>query len=136
MIEEALVEVDVGVVVVEVGRCVMVVRSGCGYCWPPGLVTRGDDATTGFRALWSTIGCVGSGGVECVWCAGQPPLFRRGDEATTPSETVAARWCNKDGVIKDVDLRLPGVGRAGIGAGSATRLSLLYRQWVGSKRWC
>ena len=88
----------------------MVVRSGCGYCWPPGLVTRGDDATTGFRALWSTIGCVGSGGVECVRGAGQPPLVRRGDETTTPSETVAARACDIDEVVKEEGLRLPGVG--------------------------
>ena len=62
------------------------------------------------------VGVVVRSGCECVHCAGQPPLFRRGDEATTPSEEVAARTCNVDGVVKEEDLRLvcmyPGVGPA------------------------
>ena len=36
----------------------------------------------------------------------------RGDEATTPSETVAARACGIDEVVNDEDLRLSGVGVA------------------------
>ena len=113
MTEEALVMGRVEVVVeVGVGVVGVVVRSGCGgcgCCWPPGLVTRGDEATTGFRPLWQ-VGGVNGGGVECVRCVGQPPSFRRGDEATTPSETVAARACGIDEVVKDEGLRLPGVG--------------------------
>ena len=77
------------------------------------MVARSGDATTGFRPPW-LIGCVSGGGVECVHCAGQPPLFERSDEATTLSEKVAARKCNKDGVINEEVLRLPGVGE-GIG---------------------
>ena len=98
------------------------------------MVTRGGEATTGFRPLW-LIGGVDGGGVECVRCAGQPPLFKRGDEATTLSETVAARVHNIDEVINEEDLRLPGVGGCPepappaatkpplVVTGSATRLS-------------
>ena len=56
--------------VVELGAYVVLVsvRSGvcgCCACWgPPGLVTRGDEATTGFRPLWLVGGVKGSG----VWC--------------------------------------------------------------------
>ena len=35
---------------------------------------------------------------------GQPPSLRRGDEATTPSETVAARACDKGLVMNDEEL--------------------------------
>ena len=114
----------------------LVARSGGGKCcWPLGLVARSGGAATGFRALWpscgsGTVGCVGSGGVECACGAGRPPLFERSDGATTLLETVAARGCNKGEVINEVDLRLPevgpGVGGAAIAHGSsATRLSLL-----------
>ena len=56
--------------VVELGAYVVLVsvRSGrcrCCVCWvPPGLVTRGDGATTGFRPLRLVGGVIGSG----VWC--------------------------------------------------------------------
>ena len=80
-----------------------------------------------------------------MWCAGQPPLFRRGDEATTPSETVAARVHNIDEVIKEEGLRLcmyPGVDGCPepitpaatrpplVLLGSATRLSCTARSYA------
>ena len=44
--------------------------------------------------------------------AGQPPLLRRGDEATTPSEKAAVRGSNIVVRTSEVLLRLPGVGVA------------------------
>ena len=117
--EEALAIGSVEVVVeVGVGVVVIVVRSGCVCWWPPGLVARSGDATTGFRALW-LIGCVDSGGVECVCCAGRPPLFERSDGATTLLETVAAGGSSIDEVINEEDRSLPGVGPGVGGAAMA-----------------
>ena len=79
------------------------------------MVARSGDAATGFRALWpscggGTVGCVGSGGVECVCRAGRPPLFERSDGATTLSETVAADRPSIDDVLNEEIAILPGVG--------------------------
>ena len=85
------------------GACSVVVRSGCACCVPLGALTRGDGATTGSRPLGLVGGVIGSG-VWCVCGAGEPPLVRRGDGATTPSETAAR--CNIGLSMNEEGLRL------------------------------
>ena len=99
-----------GVVVVVVVGVVVVGGGGGVFCSDAG--GNGSNGSGNDSSLW----CVGvrSGVVAwmgaCLCGAGQPPLLRRGDEATTPSEKAAVRGSNIVVRTSEEVLRLPGVG--------------------------